>query len=188
MNNQDLVANYEKGTELINSGKYKESIDYLLNVVYGTLPDNDINAYALFYLGFAYFRLGNFSEANSWLERLTKFNPNSVIGYCLRARALCMLGKINDGEQLMQKAIELDQEFKREDGIYIQLADVPRQKALMYYEIGDFTGALECYEQMTDLTKEDMPILTGIQAAFLRTIWDSILDRCNKLIRRIEPV
>ncbi len=136
---------------LVNSGKYREAVDLLEEVV----KNNPANYYAWEKLLLAYLQLRDYPQLYVRAEECaSKFNM-SFLAKILYANAALELGKYPVAIEELRKA-----EILAGDNIDF-IIQVYTMKADVYYRMKEYSKAFEIYGQALKQNKEDLTILNN---------------------------
>ncbi|MEM8893244.1 MAG: tetratricopeptide repeat protein [Bacteroidota bacterium] len=184
-NNYDLL--YAKAQSLNGSAQYQSAIN-LGKPVLSKLPGNDRNNITRFNyeVGFAYYKLTKYKEANNYFERayygpyrslISKLQPNHFYNV---AYGFSMIYEYETTERMLETALEIDPGFAK---AYDLLADIAikqehHHKGILYYEKA-VTGLAEQDEYLEEIYNNKL-IPTLINAQEFREavrICDQALDK-----------
>ncbi|MBR6295963.1 MAG: tetratricopeptide repeat protein [Treponema sp.] len=123
--------------------KYEEIISSIKSVDESSYSTSDY-----FYLGLAYFRMENDSEAEKYFRIAVQMDPGYFRAYDYLSGCCYFLGKYEDTISFCQKCIELD-------------ASIPRPYKMIAYayeKIGDLSAAVENFSKFYDFEKDPMAL------------------------------
>lgn len=99
---KNLVVQDNLANEFVNLGRYDRAIPLYLNV----LQRNPRFWSSNYNLGYAYFRMGRFAEAESYLNRAIQVDDHDPDQFMLLARAEMQQGKLAEAAQNAERALQ----------------------------------------------------------------------------------
>lgn len=144
---------FNKGTELVNNGRYGEAISFLRKAI---IADPNWEA-PLINLTVAYRRLGRIGDALSTIRRALAINPNSPPAHNLKGIILMSAGKYRDA----LKEFEISHKLNPCDTASLM------NMAIMYRRLGQSTTAIELYRKLAGLGVTDVASLHNLSLAYM---------------------
>ena len=121
VNQNNVPALVQKGTELVNDGKYQQAIVWLNKA----LKIDSTNLMALESMGGALKNLGQYGDAIMMYNRVLAIDPNDLYAIGGKADSLYASGKLQQAGAWIEKELEVDPT----NGNALQIEDIVQQSS-----------------------------------------------------------
>jgi len=128
---QNLVVHDNLANELVNLGRYDSAIPIYLNV----LQRNPRFWSSNYNLGYTYYRMGRFAEAESYLSRAVQIDDHDPDQFMFLARAQMQQGKLAQAAQNAERAL---QRGPQSPGFHFVLAKILEESGMREQAISEY--------------------------------------------------